>query len=340
MSQPVAPRALTIADVAARAGVSLSTVSRVMNGNATVDPELAAKVRAAAASLNYSASPLARGLVLGKTQTVAVVVPDLANPTFIGALRGLSLAAAQNDYHVLIADSSENVADERLLAMEARRRCDAIVLVAPRMPLDVLAELIPRLAPVVVINRDLPASPAPIVAADYRAGLIELLEAHLSLGHRHLVFITGVAESASNANRLSAIEDVRASHPDVVVDIVAGGVDFESGYAVADRVLETGATAALAYNDLVAMGLLSALHEKGVRVPDDVSVAGFDDIPFARYTTPPLTTASVPVAELGAHAWARMWDLLNHRAPGHNVFLRPRVELRGSVRRLAAPPAA
>lgn len=311
-----------------------------MNGNATVDPELAAKVRAAAASLNYSASPLARGLVLGKTQTVAVVVPDLANPTFVGALRGLSRAAGQDDYHVLIADSSENVNDERILAIEARRRCDAIVLVAPRMPMETLVELLPQLAPVVIINRDPPNSPAPIVAADYRAGLIELLGYHHSLGHRHMVFVAGVSESASNANRLNAIAEFRATHPDVTVDILQGGVNFEDGYSIASQVMATGATAALAYNDLVAMGLLSALHELGVRVPDDISVAGFDDIPFARYTTPPLTTASVPVGELGEQAWSRLWDLLNNRPPGHNVYLRPRVEARGSVRSVTPAPLA
>ena len=87
----------------------------------------------------------------------------------------------------------------------------------------------------------------------------------------------------------------------------------------------------LAFNDLVAMGLMSALIERGVRVPAEMSIVGFDDIPFARYLTPPLTTASVPVTELGRHAWQRMWDLLNDRPPGHAIFLRPRIENRGSA---------
>jgi LacI family transcriptional regulator len=93
----------------------------------------------------------------------------------------------------------------------------------------------------------------------------------------------------------------------------------------------SGATAVLAFNDLVAMGLLSALHEAGVSVPEDLSVTGFDDIPFARYTTPPLTTASVPVTELGEQAWARLWALLNEEPPDHNIYFRPRVEVRGST---------
>jgi len=190
--------------VAARAGVSLATVSRVMNGNASVDHALAARVRAAAVELNYSASPVARSLVLGKTNTVAVVIPDLGNPSFHGILRGLSRAAAANGFHILIADSAESVVEEMVLAVQTRRRCDGLVLCAPRMP-------------------------------------------------------------------------------------------------------------------------------DAVRVPEDISVVGFDDIPFARYLTPPLTTASVPGAELGRYAWQRIWDLLNHRPPGHAIFLRPRIESRGSA---------
>jgi LacI family transcriptional regulator len=96
-------------------------------------------------------------------------------------------------------------------------------------------------------------------------------------------------------------------------------------------VLASAATGVLAFNDLVAMGLMSSLNERGVNVPERISVAGFDDIPFARYLTPPLTTASVPVTELGEQAWHRMWDLLNERAAGHPIIFRPRIESRGST---------
>ena len=109
------------------------------------------------------------------------------------------------------------------------------------------------------------------------------------------------------------------------------GVNFADGHGAVDQVLATGATGVLAFNDLVAMGLMSGLGERGVRVPDDVSVTGFDDIPFARYLTPPLTTASVPVAELGEQAWHRMADLLASRTPGHPISFRPRIEERGST---------
>ncbi|WP_137845495.1 LacI family DNA-binding transcriptional regulator [Microbacterium sp. 2FI] len=326
---PRPPKGVTIADVAARAGVSLSTVSRALNGNTTVDPALAERVRTAAADLQYTASPLARSLVLGRTQTIAVVVPDLGNPTFQAILRGLSRAAAADGYHVLIADSAESVDEERILAVETRRRADGVILCAPRMPQDELDALVSGLGPVVLVNRS--AGPGiPSVRADYRAALAAELAHLYDHGHRRFVYLSGIARSVANAARLEAIAAFRAQHPEADVAELPGGVDFDSGAAAADAVLESGATAALAFNDLVAMGLLSTVQAKGCRVPDDLSIMGFDDIPFARYTTPPLTTAAVPAAELGARAWTAMRGLLEGDEPAPPVALRPELAVRGS----------
>jgi LacI family transcriptional regulator len=302
-----------------------------MNANPSVDAALADKVRAAAAELNYSASPVARSLVLGKTNTVAVVVPDLGNPTFHGVLRGLSRAAAQDGYHILIADSAESLAEERLLAVETRRRCDGIVLCAPRMADEDLRPLLADLKPVVLVNRDARSSITPVVAADYRTGLVELVDLLYGYGHRSLVYLAGAPQSASNARRLEGVRDFLDDHPDTAIQVLPCGANFADGYDAAERVLGSSATGVLAFNDLVAMGLMSGLNERGVSVPGHVSVAGFDDIPFARYMTPPLTTAAVPVTELGQEAWHRMWDLLNDRRAGHPIVFRPQIESRGST---------
>ncbi|MBD3940585.1 LacI family DNA-binding transcriptional regulator [Microbacterium sp. NEAU-LLC] len=320
---------VTIADVAARAGVSLSTVSRALNGNPTVDPALAERVKDAAAALDYTASPVARSLVLGRTQTVAVVVPDLGNPTFQEVLRGLSRAAAADDYHVLVADSAESVDEERVLAGTTRRRTDGVILCAPRLPQDELDRLVGGLRPVVLINRT--AGEAPSVRADYRSALTAELELLHELGHRRIVYLAGAPRSVANAARLAAIAEFVAEHPDTEVAEIPCGVDFESGASAGAAVLASGATAALAFNDLVAMGLLSAVQESGCRIPADLSIIGFDDIPFARYTTPPLTTAAVPAAELGAQAWARMRELLEGAEPGEPLTLLPELTVRGST---------
>ncbi|WES63038.1 LacI family DNA-binding transcriptional regulator [Microbacter sp. GSS18] len=326
---PRPPKGVTINDVAARAGVSLSTVSRALNGNPTVDPTLVARVREAAAELRYTASPVARSLVLGRTQTIAVVVPDLGNPTFQAILRGLSRAAAADGYHVLVADSAESVDEERALAQTTRRRTDGVILCAPRLPQAELDAFVGGLNPVVLVNRSSDAIPA--VRADYRTALGDELDLLYGLGHRQVVFLAGIARSVANTSRLEAIDAFRREHPDMRVDTLPCGVDFDSGAAAAPAVLASGATAALAFNDLVAMGLSSAAQAAGRRIPDELSVVGFDDIPFARYTTPPLTTAAVPAAELGAQAWTRMRGLLDGEAPGDALWLRPELVVRGST---------
>ncbi len=325
---------VTIIDVAKHAQVSLSTVSRVMNDHPRVDPELAERVRASAATLGYHASPVARSLVLGRTHTVAVVVPDLGNPTFQAILRGISRAAAEDGHHVLIADFAERVTDEAVLAEDTRRRTDGIILCAPRMPHGALTAALPTLRPAVVVNRpDIDAAPS--VAADYRAAVTGLVEHLRSLGHTRLVFLSGVEGSVANAARLAALDSASAAHPELEITRVAAGVDVEAGTAAAGAVLASGATAALAYNDLVALGLVAALTARGVGVPAQLSVTGLDDIPFAGLSTPPLTTAAVPAVELGSRAWAAMHALLTGAEAPPPALLRPDVVIRSST---AAPP--
>ncbi len=326
--------AATIAEVAARAGVSPATVSRVMNGRFVGEPSVAERVRQAAADLDYSPNHLARSLALGETKAIAFLVPDLANPAFQAVLSSLSKTAAKDGYRVLVVDSGESTSDEPLLAAEARRRCDALVLCAPRMPEDELVEASVALSPVVVINRRSSRVSAPTLSVDYQSG-IQGLARHLhGLGHRHLVFLEGPEGSVSNQARLRGLEEFERSAPDVRIDRIRGGAGSEDGLLATERVIATGATAALAFNDLVAVGLIGGLVEHGVVVPDDISVTGFDDIPFARYISPPLTTASVPHEELGVQAWQRMRSLVRHETPDHDLLFQPRLE----PRRSSAPP--
>ncbi|WP_422769140.1 LacI family DNA-binding transcriptional regulator [Plantactinospora sp. WMMC1484] len=323
--------AATIGRVAEAAGVSRATVSRVMNGSPTVAAELAARVRAAAEALNYEPSLVARSLALGRTSTVSLIVPDLSNPMFQDVLRGLSHAAAGCGHRLLVAESNENVAEEAILAVEARRRSDGLVLASPRVPEAELRALSDRLAPLVLLNRDLPGSVIPSLSVDYAAGIAAIV-AHLrSLGHRRLVYLAGPAASTSNRERQAALHAGCAAEPVCALTELPCGATFDDGYAAARSILRTGATAVVAFNDMVAFGALSGLHELGIGVPRDLSVAGFDDIPFARYTTPPLTTASIPRNELGRQAWERLWALMNGGPAGHNVHFQPRLLVREST---------
>lgn len=320
----------TIGDVATKAGVSRATVSRVMNGLASVDRVIADRVHAAAKELNYTPSVAARSLALGRTHTVGFVVPDLTNPAFHGAMRGLSLAAGKENYRVLVGDTAERVEEEAILAVESRRRCDALVLMAPRMPEDELQRLLPELAPVVLLNRDAGNDATPLLGIDWASGIRDLVRHLVGLGHQRIAYLAGPPSSASNSDRLKGFQSLNVSID--LVQIPCGAM-FSDGHAAAGEVLDSGVTAVVAFNDVVALGLLGALHELGVDVPGQLSVSGFDDIPFAQFTSPALTTASVPQLELGELAWQRLWAMLNGEKPEHNVVFRPRLVARGSTAR-------
>lgn len=325
----------TIADVARSAGVSLATVSRVMNGRQTVDATLADRVRAAATELGYAPSPLARGLVNGRTDTVALIVPDLGNPSFHGVLHGLSGAALDDGFRVLVADSREKVADEPVLARDLRRRSDAIVLCSPRSESSVVAGLLEELAPAVVVNRrDLDQDVANVVnATDHCAELV--LEHLHSLGHRRVLYLSGREVSASNAARLDGIAQFRRVHPEVEVEVRFGGTTLADGWAACDVVLGADVTAVMVFNDMTALGLLAALAERGVPVPERLSVAGVDDVPYAAYSHPPLTTVVTDPSAVGAQAW---WELGLASSDGRE---RPRrVDARLVVRRSTGPAPA
>lgn len=329
----------TIGAVAKQAGVSRATVSRVMNGLATVDPALAERVRAAASALGYEPDGTAQSLALGRTGVVGIIVPDLGNPVFQAMLRGLSSAAGERDYRVLIADSHELADEEPILAREIRRRSDGLVLCAPRMPDDVLRQVTAARTPVVLLNRRLEGLGVPTVSVDHAHGMRAIADHLEALGHRRIAYLGGPPDSAANRMRLLALRAAGAGRFEL--HEVAGGAHFEDGYGAVGRILEAGVTAVVGYNDLVAYGALARMLELGVPVPEQVSVTGFDDIPFARYANPSLTTVAVPLEELGREAWNRLWSHLAGERMPPDVQFTPELVIRNSTGRApAAGPAA
>ncbi len=322
MMPRLAKSGATIAQVAEAAGVSRATVSRVMNGRATVAADIAERVRAAAVELRYHPSTVARSLSLGRTNSVALVVPDLGNPMFQQILRGAMSAAEPFGFRFLVAETVENARAEAEIALEARLRCDALILAAPRSPEAVLHELLPQVEPVVLINRDVGRLDVPTVQVDYGAGIHSLVDHLVALGHRELAYAGGPRASVSHGLRARALEEARERHPGLRVTTVACGSTVDDGYRVTDELISSRATAVVAFNDLVAFGLLARLNEIGVDVPGDISVVGFDDVELARFAHPPLTTAAVPQADLGRRAWGLLHDLVAARTSGGTATAR------------------
>lgn len=295
----------TISDVAEAAGVSRATVSRVMNG-LRGDDEITRRVREVAERLAYRPSVTARSLSLGRTLAVGVVVPDLANPMFQAVLRSVTDGAYRAGYGVVIAETAGRDEREVDVVRATRARCDALVLVSPQMSDAALEAASAELGPLVLVNRSLPGSRIASVNVDYAEAMYTVLEHLVGLGHESIAYLQGPPTSPSNLARLEGVDEAQVSFGGTNLVTLPCGPTVADGYAAAEAVLATRATAVVAYNDQVAFGLLAHLGELGVSVPDDVSVVGFDDIELARYASPSLTTVHVPHDELGAHAWERL----------------------------------
>jgi len=323
-------RETTISDIAAAAGVSKATVSRVMNGVSTVNEQIAERVRAAVAELGYSPSATARSLSLGESRTIGVVVPDLANPMFHQVLHGLNSAAEREGYRVLVADTQEQREREVEIALDIRNRTDAIVLFAPRMDRLTMLDLLPKIGPVVIFNRTT-GKRAGAVLIDDAEGIGAVARHLIELGHTKIAYLAGPPQARSNMARQDGLDIVRGEHPGVEIITVECGSSFEDGYAAWPAVRETGASAAMAFNDVVALGFLGRLSEEGVRVPDDLSVAGFDDIPFSQYSSPSLTTMTARLGDVGEKIWSTLLEQIRGTADLEPTTFAPELTVRSST---------
>lgn len=317
---------VTIRSVAATAGVSPATVSRVLAGK-TVRPEFAERVRAVVEELGYQPNSSAQDLAQGRTRTIGVSVPDLDNPFFTGILKGIGREAQAAGYQLLVGDSG--ISPELELWRAVRQRCDGIILCSPYAPTDVLAKIVPRLGPVVIVNRCAPSVPAPQMAVDSYSAVLELTGHLMRLGHRRLAYLAGPERSWSEQERRRAVEST--GHFGAEVTVVPAGTTAEDTGRAVDQALEAHATALVCFNDLVAFAALSRLRERGVRVPEDVSVTGFDDIPYAQLAVPPLASVHSPQVELGARAWEILRALLDGEPAEGYQTIAAEVRLRGSI---------
>ena len=300
----------TLADVASRAGVAVSTVSRALSNPGRVNIRTRERIEQVARELDYSANPSARALSSGRTGAVAVLVSDVTNPFYFDIIRGTQQQLKNSGFTQLLVDTEESAEVEGTLLHKLKRSCDGAILTSTRLSDARLTELASSIS-LVTINR--PRSGLGSVVIDTALGMEQAVEHLVSLGHRRLVYVSGPKGSWSNDRRWRAI--YRAAHR-LGAD-VSRTQDFPpqaaSGTGAADAVLNTRASACIAYNDLVAIGMLSRFAERGVGVPDDLSVVGCDDIFGADFCHPSLTTVTAPVEQAGRVAVS---ILLSGTVPG------------------------
>jgi LacI family transcriptional regulator len=309
----------SIKEVALKAGVSIATVSRVLNSTGPVAAETRRRILDAIEGLRYVPHGAARSLITNQTDTIGVLLPDLYGEFFSEVIRGIDAAARRRGYHVLISGFHSDRAEIEAVLRALRGRVDGLIVLSPDVDAQGLRRNLPETLPVVLLNTPVErridgTRPDGIhldaINLDNHGGAFAMVRHLAALGHRRIALIRGPEENADARERLRGYRDALRSLGIAPTDGLELSGDFseDSGYRAGRRLLtlKPRPTAVFAANDSMAIGCLFALREAGVEVPGDIALAGFDDIPIARYITPSLSSVHVPIAELGTRAMERL----------------------------------
>ncbi len=292
------PPNVTIRDVAAGAGVSVATVSRVFNNKGPIREETVRRVMEIAGALQYIPHAGARSLSIRSTRTIGVVLPDLHGEFFSEVIRGIDLAARESGYHLLLSGSHADRDEMRAVVQAVRGLVDGLIVMSPDLDPSALLGELPAGIPAVLLNAKVDGRPS--ITIDNAGGARDVVRHLAKLGHQHIVFICGPGRNADAEQRRRGFRAGVKAHGIEGAEI-AGDFTEDSGYEAGKAIaaMNPRPTAVFAANDSMAIGALSAFRDARVRVPEQVALVGFDDIPIARFLDPPLTTVKVPIAELG-----------------------------------------
>ncbi|APH43561.1 LacI family transcriptional regulator [Microbacterium sp. 1.5R] len=317
--------AATLTDVARRAGVSIATASRAFGEPDRLAPNTLGRVLEAAGELGYAASQSATA-----TRTFGVVVPDVANPVYATLLKAIQGQAWHGRHRIVLFDADEDLRRERE-QIEQARKLDGMLLCSPRLPDADVLDLVGD-TPYVVVNRQIDG--APCVLMDTEHGPAQAIEHLAALGHTHIAYAAGPRGSWADVRRADTVARACERHGIRLTGLSHHAASIQGGRAAAAPAAASGATAVIAYNDLVALGLEAGLLELGKRCPVDISIVGIDDIDLAGAVTPALTTVRMPIERSGALAVDLLLQAMNGTAIDDVVTLGSQLIVRAST----APP--
>jgi LacI family transcriptional regulator len=319
----------TIRDVAKRAQLSVATVSRALNGFENVSEAARERIALAVNELGYVPHAGARSLSLARNNAIGVVLPDLHGEFFSEIVRGMDREASRRGYLLLLSNlhAKTEQATKALRAM--RGRVDGLLVMAPHLAEDELASALPPGLPAVLINTRAQAGERSAIHLDNAAGAAAVIDHFAALGRKRIVHIAGPVGNIDAQERAAAARIAAKKHG-LELMIVQGDFEENSGAAAVDALIESGATfdAIFAANDNMAIGALDALRRAALQVPEDVAVAGFDDIPLARHLG--VTTVRVRIAELGERALTRLLDGLANGDSGGDELHAPELVVRST----------
>lgn len=292
-------RRATIYSIAAELGISASTVSRAFSRPDLVRDSLRERILAAADQIGYQPSRAARSVATGRTGLIGLLVPDITNPFVPPLVRAIEMAAAERQSGVLLVDARANGAAEPGLVVQLKAQVDGLVVVSPRTSASALTGAVSS-TPAVVVNRVIRGMAS--VVCDNTVAIEQAVQALVADGHRTLALLRGPADAWASRRRAEAFRRAAAEAGVQLLEHGPFEAQFEDGREAAAAVAASEATAVLAFDDLMACGVIAGLADAGVRVPEDVSVLGCDDVLLARTMTPSLSTISAPIDQLGQQA--------------------------------------
>ncbi|MEE8391967.1 MAG: LacI family DNA-binding transcriptional regulator [Anaerolineae bacterium] len=330
-------------DVAEHAGVSVTTVSHVINETRPVSDELQQRVLVAMQELGYQPNLLARGLRRGETHTIGMITPDNANPFFAEVARGVEDTSFERGYSVILCNSDGDLNKELLYAnVLSEKRVDGILFVAVGVSTEHIRDLQAQRMPLVVVDRDIPDVDVDSVLTDNARGGWLATHHLIELGHRRIGCISGPSDVTPSAERVTGYW-LALDEGSIPVDealVMKGDFQYESGYQAAHQLLSMSdpPTAIFACNDLMAIGAIRAALELGRQVPADLSVIGFDDVPLASFANPPLTTIVQPKYEIGTVATTMLLERMRDLdMPPHRRVLDTSLLIRQSTAPVGTP---
>ena len=330
-------RHLNIGEIARRARVSTATVSRTLNQSGAVRPETARKVWRAAAALNYYPNSHARALVSGRSRLLGLIVSDITNPFFPELVHSFEALATEHKYDVIITSTNYQTAYmTNCVRRMLERKVDGVAMMTSEMDMGLIKELARRGVPLVFLDVGRVGPRMSHVLIDYAKGIRQAVDHVVDLGHRRVGFITGPLDLHSARTRRQAFLDGMRAHgmrpePRLVAE---GTHTAEGGQQVMTALLKQikRPTAVMCSNDWTAIGALHAIDAAGLRVPEDISLVGFDDIPLASYTSPPLTSVRMSAGDVGSTAFDALFRLIGgERLEGDVYQVRTQLVVRQST---------
>lgn len=310
-----------IVQVARRAGVSPATVSRVTNGRTTVAAHLAKRVWQAIEELGYTPNPQARALVSGRSRVLGLLVSEITNPFFPELMQSFEDVAGEHDYEVMTGSTNYNRERARIFIRRlVQRKVEGVAVMTFRAESHILDELIAEDIPLVTIDVSANAARSLVLEIDYAKGIDEAVQHLALLGHRRIGFASGPMPHLTNVRRRDAfLRSIRKiGLPTQNAPVFIGDHTFEGGTQAVSHFLDMNPrpTAIVCSNDMMAVGVLRVMAERGIRVPRDMSVVGFDDIHLAEFINPPLTTVRMSRQDLARAAFRGLQQLWTNHSSG------------------------